>query len=349
MRSCNMAEGTRLSQLAEVVNTILGETATLKGEQDRHKALIEGVLQQLTNLASSYNSLVQITVKLSAGEGASNNVRVNANPLFDEHGGIQARTLRLDFPRFDGGDPSEWILKAQQFFTYCQMLKDHKLQIASFHIEGKALSWYYWLMESSPVASWEEFLVALRIRFGPSAYEDPVGGFTKLRQTGSVEEYQTTFEILSNKITEVRTDQQVLKHFLEQRVGTPFKQKWVAKLLGFNFSVEYRSGKENKAVDALSRLPFKDKESDPQGSLATYGEAKAISVVNPNPKLSPMMEDEALAPKPEKVLAKRLKKKGNQAGAALLVQWKGSNKEDATWVDIDELWQKYPELMGKFF
>lgn len=55
----------------------------------------------------------------------------------------------------------------------------------------------------------------------------------------------------------VKTDQQALKHFLEQESGTPFQQKWIAKLLGFNFIVEYRNGKGNKAVNALSRLPNK--------------------------------------------------------------------------------------------
>lgn len=42
--------------------------------------------------------------------------------------------------------------------------------------------------------------MAFHTRFGPLAYEDPVGTFTKLRQTRSVKEYQTQFEILSNKI-----------------------------------------------------------------------------------------------------------------------------------------------------
>jgi hypothetical protein len=94
-------------------------------------------------------------------------------------------------------------LKAQQFFNYFETLEDRKLEIASFHMEREALTWYYWLKESSPMTKWGDFLEALRTRFGPLAYEDPVGLFTKLRQTRSVEDYQIDFKILSNKISGV--------------------------------------------------------------------------------------------------------------------------------------------------
>lgn len=67
-------------------------------------------------------------------------------------------------------------------------------------MEGKTLSWYYWLMEFGSVHSWEEFVLALKMCFGPSTYEDPVRTFTKLRQTATVEEYYTQFEALSNRI-----------------------------------------------------------------------------------------------------------------------------------------------------
>ncbi|XP_040997152.1 uncharacterized protein LOC121243150 [Juglans microcarpa x Juglans regia] len=50
-------------------------------------------------------------------------------------------------------------------------------------------------------------------------------------------------------------------------------------LKGFDFSVEYRSGKGNKVADALSRLPEQGNNSDPEVILTNYGEAKAISMV----------------------------------------------------------------------
>ncbi len=51
----------------------------------------------------------------------------------------------------------------------------------------------------------------------------------------------------------VRTDQQSLKFLLGQKVGIPFKQKWITKLLGYDFVVEYKKGVDNRVADALSR------------------------------------------------------------------------------------------------
>ncbi|KAA0051965.1 ty3-gypsy retrotransposon protein [Cucumis melo var. makuwa] len=51
----------------------------------------------------------------------------------------------------------------------------------------------------------------------------------------------------------VKTDHQLLKFLLEQRFIQPQHQRWIAKLLGYNFDVVYKLGLENKVADALSR------------------------------------------------------------------------------------------------
>ncbi|KAA8547174.1 hypothetical protein F0562_003617 [Nyssa sinensis] len=53
----------------------------------------------------------------------------------------------------------------------------------------------------------------------------------------------------------IQTNHHSLKYFLEQRVATPEQQKWVAKLLGYDYEIIYRPGHENSAADALLRKP----------------------------------------------------------------------------------------------
>ena len=51
----------------------------------------------------------------------------------------------------------------------------------------------------------------------------------------------------------IKTDHQSLKYLPEQRVTTPFQQKWIVKLLGYDYEITYKHGTENKEADALSR------------------------------------------------------------------------------------------------
>ncbi|PRQ43893.1 putative nucleotidyltransferase, Ribonuclease H [Rosa chinensis] len=59
----------------------------------------------------------------------------------------------------------------------------------------------------------------------------------------------------------IYTDHKTIEHFLGQRITTPAQQKWLLKLMGYDYSILYKAGKNNAAPDALSR----------EGMLATLG------------------------------------------------------------------------------
>ena len=51
----------------------------------------------------------------------------------------------------------------------------------------------------------------------------------------------------------IKTDQKSLKFLTEQRMIGEEQHKWISKLAGYDFEIQYKPGKENSAADALSR------------------------------------------------------------------------------------------------
>ncbi|KAK1587964.1 hypothetical protein Q3G72_018732 [Acer saccharum] len=73
--------------------------------------------------------------------------------------------LKLSFPTFDDDDPTGWIFKAEQYFTFKNITPPHQ---------------------------------AILHRFGPTDYDDPFEALSCLKQTSTVASYQETFEKLSH-------------------------------------------------------------------------------------------------------------------------------------------------------
>jgi len=51
----------------------------------------------------------------------------------------------------------------------------------------------------------------------------------------------------------VKTDNDSLKYILEQRLSSKEQQKWVTKMLGYDFEIIYKKGRQNVVAHALSR------------------------------------------------------------------------------------------------
>ena len=54
----------------------------------------------------------------------------------------------------------------------------------------------------------------------------------------------------------IRIDEKSLKELLEQTLQTPEQQQWLPEFLGYDFTIQYKSGRENIPADALSRSLF---------------------------------------------------------------------------------------------
>lgn len=54
---------------------------------------------------------------------------------------------------------------------------------------------------------------------------------------------------------QIQTDHRMLKYLFKQKIFSMEQQKWVIKLLGYDYEIVYKKGVENLAADALSRIP----------------------------------------------------------------------------------------------
>jgi len=82
----------------------------------------------------------------------------------------EALHMKLEFPRWDDGDPSGWVSRAEWLFKYHDTLDGSKVEIVSISLEGDAIQWFDWLVACCGEPTWYEFVEGFLVRFGPSAY-----------------------------------------------------------------------------------------------------------------------------------------------------------------------------------
>ncbi|XP_043817044.1 uncharacterized protein LOC122724910 [Manihot esculenta] len=117
---------------------------------------------------------------------------------------------KLDFPRYNGTeDPLGWISRCQHFFKHQSTPDDEQVGLASYHLEGIVQLWYLQLIQDVPNPTWVEFVDQCNLRFGPPIRSNKLGELAKLKQTGTVEDYQTKFEILVSRAGTLGSNQKV--------------------------------------------------------------------------------------------------------------------------------------------
>ncbi|GJZ55399.1 retrotransposon gag domain, retroviral aspartyl protease [Tanacetum coccineum] len=86
--------------------------------------------------------------------------------------------MKMEFPKFKGGDPRGWILKAEKYFCYYHTPNEQKVKVASMYLEGDALDLFAWITE----------------------FQNPDEHFCGVKQTGTVQEYRQEFAKRASRV-----------------------------------------------------------------------------------------------------------------------------------------------------
>ena len=155
-----------LEHLEEAVAKLTQSQATLT--QD-HTTIAQTQTSMNSKMGTKLEHLTALTF-----QPASPQHSLHHNPIPSPH--PYKPHMKLGVPRFDGQDPVGWIFKIFQFFDY-QGLPNHEcITVASFYMDGLALSWYQWMTRNGFISSWPTLLQALESKFALTFYDDPQGG-----------------------------------------------------------------------------------------------------------------------------------------------------------------------------
>lgn len=85
----------------------------------------------------------------------------------------------------------QWNMLIWIFHSLMVMIdEDDRLYVACIYMEARALDWFQGYETFKPKITWKGFIKDLILRFSPRRYDDPVGQLTKLRQSGTIQQYQ---------------------------------------------------------------------------------------------------------------------------------------------------------------
>lgn len=185
---------------------------------------LDPLSQQLSNIASRLNAVEALAADVATlkaqtnapfvggtSRGNSNNrgkaVEYNQGPRLPtyshwpdasedegDHPGVYRNSSRMpytkmEFQKFDKGDPRGWILKVEKYFCYYQTPEELKVDVASMYLEGEALDLFAWINLERFILYWGELVKALQENFGPAEFQNPDEHLCGVKQTSSIQEY----------------------------------------------------------------------------------------------------------------------------------------------------------------
>lgn len=119
------------------------------------------------------------TYQLDRSETSHHNNN-KTNPNYNNN--FQVGYDKIDFPKFVGTDPQEWVFKYERSFCYHGVAKKDKVYVASINLEGMILDWIQNNEITNTQVLQQIFLKYVIQHYGPNAYKETIRKLTKLQQ-----------------------------------------------------------------------------------------------------------------------------------------------------------------------
>ncbi|CAA3023600.1 Hypothetical predicted protein [Olea europaea subsp. europaea] len=124
----------------------------LKEVSEKHEKKMEEFLYGQNKSLEDFSNHVSSLISTKIGESIERN---NPSPC------CTAGLPAVEFPKFSGDG-----YKCNEFFHMYKTTDDVKFELASAHIDGKALQWHRERIELSPVMKWEDYTYQMGLKFG---------------------------------------------------------------------------------------------------------------------------------------------------------------------------------------
>lgn len=116
---------------------------------------------------------------------------------------VPSNYTKITCPRFDVEDFRGWLLKMEQFFVVDNTPENDKVRLVMMHLDERALQWHQWFMVNQGninEVTWPYYLHHMKHRFCNPEFLDPMFELSRVRHTGTVEEYYLEFESWLNMV-----------------------------------------------------------------------------------------------------------------------------------------------------
>ncbi|XP_042984723.1 uncharacterized protein LOC122313630 [Carya illinoinensis] len=205
------------------------------------------------------------------------------------------RRPKVDFSKFNGGDPYEWLDKLEHYFRVYEVPREERVSTACFHLEGRASKWWRWLRDQydkeRKCLGWTAFEKEFLMQFGSSPIVNHHGQLAKLKQEGKVHHYIDEFRQLQTLVRGwseealIGTFVDGLKPWLakEIKLKQPTRLQEVMRMteiLEESTHIEKRHSKDmgSKFSKPLqTKIPWKGKEVEGSASKPKPYEVKKLS------------------------------------------------------------------------